>query len=542
MPYPIRDEPKRSIVSPRQTLQHIRRSYYERRGVKISFIATVRIRTHGFEIKVGDAAKLAQTERRLPASLSFTLIATPAMFLDILRNQLSDLGISISQHERLLQELKEQRAAVQLQLDRFVYPILTLPPEITSEIFLWCSEPTRGVMYPSVAPLLILQVCRAWRAIAVSTPALWDTIRTTESDNPKNMENAIKSWFGRAGSHPLSLDFTYSGRRDSMHLHSLICRYASRLQSLELCSEGDFSDLTDIRPFPLLRHLTLISIGGTLDSNGTPIPPFGSAPLLCHLEIHNLPPSRLMIPWSQLTNFTATLVALEECLGVLRLATALEEFHRSCCPGAEEGSVIGSSLMCHSDLTSLTVDAGDYYVDYDILQSLILPRLEKLQVGGRFGEWTDLLNTVVLPFLHRISSTLRTFTVGLSPAVPTEWFHITTHLTTLELVGPQYATEVIHALDRRNAPDFLPRLQNLAYSECAPDQVDINLVNALNSRCADAAADTDTSCARLESFRLIWPEDEPAGTLPLAHVASLRALASQGMHIHIGTRNNNTFN
>ncbi|KAJ7474798.1 hypothetical protein FB451DRAFT_1464872 [Mycena latifolia] len=397
-------------------------------------------------------------------------------------------------------------------------------------------------MNPYLPPLLLLQVCKAWRAVAVSTPALWDTIGETEFSNAENMENAITSWFGHAGSRPLSLDITYIGERDSTHLHSLICRHASRLQSLALCIEDDFSDLADIRPFPLLRHLTLISFGRMGEPNGIPIPAFGDAPLLRHLKIHNLPPSRLMIPWSQLTNFTATLVALEECLGVLRLATALEEFHRSCCPRAEQGSVIGPSLMCHSDLTSLTVDALDYYVDYDILQSLTLPRLEKLQVGGRFGEWTDLLNTVVLPFLHRISSTLRTFTVGLSPVVPTEWFHITTHLTTLELVRPQYATEVIHALDRRNAPDFLPRLQTLVYSECASDQVDINLVNALNSRCADAAADPDTSCARLESFRLIWPKYEPARTLALAHVASLRALASQGMHIHVGTCDHNTFN
>ncbi|KAJ7474775.1 hypothetical protein FB451DRAFT_276007 [Mycena latifolia] len=464
------------------------------------------------------------------------------MFLDILRNQLSDLDISISQHEHLLQELKEQIATVQVQLDRFVYPILTLPPEITSEIFLWCSEPNLGTMDPDLPPLLLLQVCKAWKAVAVSTPALWDTIRDTEFSNPENMENAITSWFGRAGARPISLDLTYFLKRESAHMHSVIRRHASRLQSLELCIAGDFSYLADIRPFPLLRHLTLSSIGGMLDSSGTPIPVFGGAPLLRHLTVENLAPSRLMIPWSQLTNFTATLVALEECLGVLRLATVLEEFHRSSCPEAEEGLVIGPSLMCHSDLISLTVDVSDDDVDYDILQSLALPRLEKLQLGGRFGQWTDLLNTVVLQFLSRTFSTLRTFAVGLSPTIPAEWFHITTHLTTLELVRPQNATEVIHALDRRNVPDFLPWLRALAYSESKSGQVDINLVNALNSRCADAAADPDTSCARLESFRLIWPEYDPAGTLPLAHAADLRALASRGMHIHIGTRNHNSFN
>ncbi|KAJ7474811.1 hypothetical protein FB451DRAFT_1088428 [Mycena latifolia] len=464
------------------------------------------------------------------------------MFLDILRNQLSDLDISISQHERLLQELKEQRAAVQVQFDRFVYPILTLPPEITSEIFLWCSEPDIGTIDPELSPLLLLQICKAWREVALSIPALWDTICDTEFSDPQNMENAITTWFSRAGSRPLSLDVAYIGKRSTC-MHSLIRRHASCLQFLTLGLDADcFSDLAGIRSFPRLRHLSLTSVDGALEANGTQIPFFSDSPLLCHLEVAHLAPSRLMMPWSQLTKFTAASVALQECLGVLRLATSLEEFRRVDCPEEEEeGSIIGQPLMCHSDLNSLIVGAYDD-ADHDILQFLTLPRLETLQFGGDYGSWTSPLNTAVLQFLCRTFSTLRTFTIGLSPTIPTEWFHITIHLTTLELVGPQYATDVIHPLDRRNAQDFLPKLQTLVYSECTSYQVDINLVDALNSRSIDAAAGTDTSCARLESFRLIWPEYEDVGTLPLAHMAALRTLASQGMYIHIGTRDRNTFN
>ncbi|KAJ7474828.1 hypothetical protein FB451DRAFT_1246729, partial [Mycena latifolia] len=391
-------------------------------------------------------------------------------------------------------------------------------------------------------PLLLLQICKAWREVALSIPALWDTICDTEFSDPQNMENAITTWFGRAGDClPLSLDVSYTGERSTC-MHSLIRRHASRLQFLTLGLDADcFSDLAGIQSFPRLRHLTLTSLDGVLEANGTQIPVFSDSPLLCHLEVEHLAPSRLMMPWSQLTKFTAASVALQECLGVLRLATSLEEFRRVDCPEEEEeGSIIGQPLMCHSDLNSLIVGAYDE-ADHNILQFLTLPRLEKLQFGGDYGSWTGPLNTAVLQFLSRTFSTLRTFTIGLSPKIPTEWFHITIHLTTLELVGPQYAADVIHALDRRNVPDFLPKLQTLVYSDCTSDQVDINLVNALNSRCANAVADTDTSCARLISFRLIWLQYERAGILPLVHVANLRALASRGMHIHVGTRDHNTF-
>ncbi|KAJ6627748.1 hypothetical protein B0H10DRAFT_358846 [Mycena sp. CBHHK59/15] len=471
------------------------------------------------------------------------------MFLDILRNRLSSLEVSISQQEHLLQQLKEQRAAVQLQLDLFIYPILTLPREITSEIFLWCSAHNCNEPHPSLAPLLLLKVCRAWRALALSVPALWDSLADAEFRVPEKMEDLITTWFSRAGARPLSLHVTYIGDPESFHMHSLIRRHASRLESLDLCTDGDcFSDLADIRPFPLLRDLTLASLGGMLEPNGNPIPVFSGAPLLRHLSVEHLAPSALMMPWSQLTKFTAILVTLQECLGVLRLATSLCEFHRFSSP--EEESIIGQPLVCHSGLNSLIIEANDG-VDHDILQFLTLPGLQKLELGSRFGLWTSDMDSVVLRFLFQTSTTLRTVTVGMSPVVPLQWFQILTHLTTLELVGPKWesTTEVVRALDRRNAPDFLPKLQNLAYLECASDQVNVELLDALSSRYADEPNSgctddaTDTARARLQSFRLIWPEHSstPVASLPLLHVATLRALASRGMHIHIGTRYQNNF-
>ncbi|KAJ7749703.1 hypothetical protein B0H16DRAFT_1420221 [Mycena metata] len=75
--------------------------------------------------------------------------------------------------------LVERKTVVKLQLASVVYPVLTLPGEITSEIFLRCTRSK----YPSAKtpPLLFLEICRTWRSIALSTPALW-TDRSTGYD------------------------------------------------------------------------------------------------------------------------------------------------------------------------------------------------------------------------------------------------------------------------------------------------------------------------------------------------------------------------
>jgi hypothetical protein len=120
------------------------------------------------------------------------------------------------------------------------------------------------------------------------------------------------------------------------------------------------------------------------------------------------------------------------------------------------------------------------------------------------------------------------------------------HLTTLELIhpaNPPITTDVIRVLDRRIAPDFLPKLQHFTYSSCGTDQPGTELLDALGSRC-DVG---DAARAPLESFNLHWYEyglrtDTPTRSLsPLVNSHRLRALADRGLRIHVGTREQNYF-
>jgi hypothetical protein len=352
-------------------------------------------------------------------------------------------------------------------------------------------------------------------------------------------------WFSRAGTRPLSLAIICPDTLESACLESVILQHASQLRSLNVMASSEvLCDFTAVQSFPILSNLMLARIDDYDDDEGH-IQLFGihGAPALRHLSLEGVLPSMVIIPWAQLTKMTLSLLPLRECLNALRWATSLHEFRRQGSPKEGEQSTSEESSVHHSSLISLAISTSSE--DEDILPLLTLPRLERLELGGRFKIYQTYLNIDIVPFLSRVSGTLLTFNVGMSPTVPVHWFHPLTQLTTLELIrsmGLPFKTDLIRALDRRTSPDFLPKLQSFVFSDCGSDQVDDELLDALSSRC-DA---TEAAHAKLESFSLIWPtfdysREAPTARLPLVNVLPLRALAGRGMRIHIGTRDQNSF-
>ncbi|KAJ7762570.1 hypothetical protein B0H16DRAFT_1231402, partial [Mycena metata] len=87
-----------------------------------------------------------------------------------------------------------------------VYPILTLPVETTSEIFLHCLPDY--AIYPSgaVAPMLLGRICRQWRNIACGIPRLWATLMIHHQFGArKKNQLLLREWLRRARTAPLSL-------------------------------------------------------------------------------------------------------------------------------------------------------------------------------------------------------------------------------------------------------------------------------------------------------------------------------------------------
>ncbi|KAJ7895663.1 hypothetical protein B0H14DRAFT_2681302, partial [Mycena olivaceomarginata] len=235
-----------------------------------------------------------------------------------LRARLAQVNASILELNLRLKSLEDNKQSIQDQLDGIIYPILTLPHEITSEIFLHCFPPfpdvgMKGAPNSAQAPLLLLRVCRTWRDIAVSIPRLWvclhlDLERLLDVGE-SNLEKKIKGWFIRAGTCMLS--FSVEGHPfDDLHFEvaatrATLVRFAPQ-QTVSLgLQPRQFFSLIDIGPFPSLETLTLTVDPDLFSFFGDAQPGLkllGTAPRLRNLIYRaGVVPSTFLLPYDGLS-------------------------------------------------------------------------------------------------------------------------------------------------------------------------------------------------------------------------------------------------
>ncbi|KAJ6571008.1 hypothetical protein DFH09DRAFT_889879, partial [Mycena vulgaris] len=93
------------------------------------------------------------------------------------RATLAELKSQITRCKTYTDALENQQRKVESALSRLVHPVLTLPTEITSRIFVQCLPPHGRVHpSPSAGPLILAQIYRQWRDVALSSCQLWGSI------------------------------------------------------------------------------------------------------------------------------------------------------------------------------------------------------------------------------------------------------------------------------------------------------------------------------------------------------------------------------
>ncbi|KAJ7203855.1 hypothetical protein GGX14DRAFT_648096, partial [Mycena pura] len=133
---------------------------------------------------------------------------TPAAAL---RAQLDDIDKSMAALESQMTSLRAQKEQLLTDLDSLKYPVLTLPTEITVEIFLHFVTVMQQEFHrpqPYYGLLRLASVCQTWRAVTLSTCALWNDIAIWDSsrwiwilgfredDSSKDMIMSILSLYG----------------------------------------------------------------------------------------------------------------------------------------------------------------------------------------------------------------------------------------------------------------------------------------------------------------------------------------------------------
>ncbi|KAJ6515267.1 hypothetical protein C8R45DRAFT_955877 [Mycena sanguinolenta] len=463
-----------------------------------------------------------------------------------LRARLVEVGASIDQLKSRLEELEDIRLSVQRQLDSVVYPVLTLPNEITSHIFLESLPPlpefdkqSKNGPTSLEAPLLFLQICGAWRRIAMSTPRLWVHLHLNlgqihEELREPELEQFVVDWFGRAGSCRLSFSVEgWSGMAGfgCEAISAVIRLYAPRLQDISLQLERrHFRHLAGIGPFPVLQKLLIalpfLDEEIATDEELSYLEIFPSAPQL-HQLFYTEGAVLMMfsIPYGALCTLTCDFVRSEDFFDLLHSADLLRELTCSVNPVDNAHLGFPTTPVTHKHLqTSRLVN----YSSTHFIHLLRLPSLQDLLLHITMNRSQ---NGHFLSFLAH-SPSLRRFATGVEiPTLSIDWFSAIPNLTdiTVSKPSPSFLLELFARLNRTQYQGFLPHLGSLAFMQCPPTCALDRCVPTLASRCS-----ADENGARLESFWNVWGYLDEHTEIGEPTVGALRALVEQGMKIHVG--------
>ncbi|OJA17057.1 putative protein 30 [Rhizopogon vesiculosus] len=208
------------------------------------------------------------------------------------------------------------------QLEALRSPIRRMPMEIMVKLFDHCVA-VDEIQKPDPlrAPMLLGQVCSAWRELVVALPCLWKSLKVEFPSETQSWENVMQSrlmsmhvWISRTKALPISLILEHPQgspipRAALMSLDEEILTLGCRIQELSLSfSPLALSSLLTFTqsPLPHLQHLELHN-SNQFPSNDNPSPLFlHEAPSLRSLSIAwgSLDTTQFIVPWSQLTQLS----------------------------------------------------------------------------------------------------------------------------------------------------------------------------------------------------------------------------------------------
>ncbi|KAF7352139.1 F-box domain-containing protein [Mycena venus] len=335
-----------------------------------------------------------------------------------------------------------------------IHPILSLPPELLSLIFIHClpsSAQGRQELHPSTAPLLLTRICGAWRALALRTSALWASVafelfQTSYSSALTSVHPVLHApplelqlrklawWLAQGAAHPLTLYLHY--RQQLPEAVPLLMMHAVRLAEADLflhpATLAAFNSAAATSggelELPLLRRLLLgsfpIRSRFNADVEGAArITAFANAPRLTDVSLLKLPPSAVALPWTQLTCFHASFSLGQPPVPSLAPFAPIPA-------GGDQESEDSESDITHKSLTSLTLRThpatpvplsvflgggalGLGASDSGSAALLTLPSLSSLALPPLFP--SDITTFATFASRSRLSHTLRELTLALAP-------------------------------------------------------------------------------------------------------------------------------
>ncbi|KAJ7805966.1 hypothetical protein B0H13DRAFT_2487110 [Mycena leptocephala] len=301
------------------------------------------------------------------------------------RIRLADIEAEILDLERSIATLRAEKAQVQGRLDSYKYPVLTLPNEIVSEIFIHFLPP-----YPqcpplsgSLSPNTLVRICRQWREVALDTPALWRAIRLSDRriQSVEIQRHIADTWLRRSRFRPLSIVFEFlylDPDFRTSELFATLIRHRARWEHLKLTlSPSDLLAISLEESMPLLRYLHLFLAAPTVFA-------FPDAPLLRQVILDDSAARSVTLPWVQLTSLTLHYAYEKDSMRILQQTVNLvhcELYLR------DDDQPQTDSDITLPRLESLILDL--VFINYistatGFLDALIVPALRTLRIREEF--------------------------------------------------------------------------------------------------------------------------------------------------------------
>ncbi|KAJ7267506.1 hypothetical protein C8J57DRAFT_1327903 [Mycena rebaudengoi] len=407
-----------------------------------------------------------------------------------------------------------------------VYPVLTLPSEVVSEIFIRLNDDARARPSAAQAPLLLCNICSLWRTVAIRTPALWSSLELSFKFSLFGTAflDLLELWLSRSGSHPLSLSLSYdeytaSNRRQRINqLVQVLMQHSPQWEDVEL----KLPWITEFHQFkgnfPLLNSLA-VSHPRPPPSNCPPVTAFADAtPRLARVQLAvgcGLHP--VVLPWPRLRVLRCESLHVEDCVRLLLQTKQVVEVTLYLTEAPARNSDPGPFVL--SSLRHLHLLREERHLD--LLEHLTLPALETLSISFEHHDIPRFIS-----FLSRSSCALQQIIFDawrFNEGELLQCFAAMPALTELKLWRPQYFTDAFLS-QLADPATLLPMLRSLELHHVYPIQFTMPaLVGMLVSR--------RKAPIPLQNFRTVLHKASTV-TDPES-VLRLQVLVASGMNIHI---------
>ncbi|KAJ6588194.1 hypothetical protein B0H19DRAFT_1098298 [Mycena capillaripes] len=264
----------------------------------------------------------ASKDATLPTASERTALAADRTRIADIETQIREfLGLNHS-----VKSLEAERNLLQKRLDTYRYPVLTLPTEIVSEIFIHFLPvyPKCPSQLGPLSPYMLCQICRTWRNIAVATPELWRAI-SVSLRKPKRSQQKLRlleNSLERSGSCLLSIQLR-GDRVEEPNLTQFsqtIADHCDRWEHLEICVRHPFDVLPDAKlRLPKLRSMRFReNFIAPYRPNLATAATFLGAPLLAKFALGGYHGGYgLIFRWSQLTVLSVDWIHINDSIGLL---------------------------------------------------------------------------------------------------------------------------------------------------------------------------------------------------------------------------------